>query len=189
MTPPYDPLNPDGRTRDSDESKGHGESGPSEKGRHRPDAPFVIWLDADAAPRPVREMVFRAAQRLDLPAVLVANHRLSLPPGNSLVTQVLVSPGDDVADRHIARHSRQGDLAITADIPLAAELVEHGVHVLDPGGERYTAENVGERLSIRDFMASLRDSGVETGGPSAYGPGRRKAFGDALDRTLTELLR
>ncbi|TVP79803.1 MAG: YaiI/YqxD family protein [Gemmatimonadales bacterium] len=150
---------------------------------------MVVWLDADASPRPVREMVVRASQRLDLPAVLVANHRVPVPPASTRVHQVLVRPGTDVADRHIVENAREGDLAITADIPLAAELVEKGVHVLDPRGERYTRENIGERLSIRDFMASLRDTGVDTGGPSGFGGPQRKAFGDALDRTLTELLR
>lgn len=149
----------------------------------------MLWLDADATPRPVRDIVIRASDRLDIPAILVANHRVQVPPASTRVQQVLVSPGADVADRHIAAHAVEGDLAITADIPLAAILVDKGVHVLDPRGERYTPENVGERLSIRDFMASLRDSGVETGGPAGFGAPDRKAFGDALDRTLTELLR
>ncbi len=183
MPPLYDPLRP------YPEPSEEPESPKPRPGQDRPDAPLVIWLDADAAPRPAREIVFRAAERLKVPAVLVANHRIPLPRGSTMVEQVLVSPGADVADRHMARHARPGDLAITADIPLAADLVERGVHVLDPGGERYTPENVGERLSIRDFMADLRDSGVETGGPAAYGQPRRKAFGDALDRMLTELRR
>lgn len=182
MTPPYDPLNPDGVARPDKPPR------PDTGSRNRPDAPLVLWLDADALPRPVRDIVLRASARLDLPAMLVANHRVPVPPGSDRVRHVLVSHGDDVADRHIVKHAREGDLAVTADIPLAALLVEKGVHVLDPRGERYTPENVGERLSIRDFMASLRDSGVETGGPSSFGAAQRKAFGDALDRTLTELM-
>lgn len=150
---------------------------------------FTIWVDADAAPRDVKDVVFRAAQRLELPAILVANHRLSTPLNNPWVSAVLVRHGADVADHYIAEHASPGDLAITADIPLAAVLVDDGLDVLDPRGERYTAENVRERLSIRDFMDSLRSTGVETGGPSAYGSSDKRAFANALDRTLTAKLK
>lgn len=146
---------------------------------------FTIWVDADAAPRDVKEVVFRAAKRLGIPAVLVANHRVSTPANNPHVSAVLVRHGPDVADHHISERSEPGDLAITADIPLAAVLVEKGLDVLDPRGERYTEANVRERLSIRDFMDSLRSTGVETGGPSAYGEADKRAFANALDRTLT----
>lgn len=144
-------------------------------------------MDADAAPRPVKEIVMRAARRLEIPVVLVANQRLSLPRDNPYATAVQVHGGPDVADRHIADHAAGGDLAITADIPLAAILVEKGVLVLDPRGERYSEENVRERLSIRDFMETLRGSGVETGGPAAYGTREKQAFAAALDRILTAL--
>lgn len=153
------------------------------------DSRFTIWVDADAAPRDVKDVVFRAAKRLELETVLVANHRLSTPPGNPYVRSVLVRHGDDVADHYIAEHARPGDLAITADIPLAAVLVEDGLDVLDPRGERYTEANVRERLSIRDFMDSLRSTGVETGGPSAYSDADKREFANALDRTLTAKLR
>lgn len=148
-----------------------------------------IWIDADAAPRDVKEIVFRAAQRLELPTVLVANQRLPVPLGNVWVSAVCVPGGPDVADRHIADHAAAGDLAITADIPLAAILVANGIIVLDPRGEQYTAENVRERLSIRDFMESLRGSGVETGGAKPFGERDRRAFAAALDRVLTAALR
>jgi uncharacterized protein len=129
--------------------------------------------------------VFRAAKRLEMPAVLVANRRLAVPPGNPFVSAVWVQGGPDVADRHIADHATSGDIAITADIPLAAILVEKGIVVLDPRGERFTEENVRERLSIRDFMESLRGSGVETGGAKPYGTREKQAFAAALDRVLT----
>jgi uncharacterized protein len=143
-----------------------------------------IWVDADAAPRDVRDIVCRAAQRLAVPAVLVANRRQATPPHNPHVSAVWVRGGPDEADRHIAEHASPGDIAITADIPLAAILVEQGVVVIDPRGELYTADNVRERLSIRDFMESLRGSGVETGGAAPYGPREKQAFAAALDRAL-----
>ena len=148
-----------------------------------------IWIDADAAPRDVKEIVFRAAKRLELETVMVANQRLSRPLDNPFVSAVLVQGGPDVADQHIADHAAAGDLVITADIPLAAILVEKGIHALDPRGELYSEENVRERLSIRDFMESLRGSGVETGGSRPYGAKDRQAFAGALDRVLTAALR
>jgi uncharacterized protein len=143
-----------------------------------------IWIDADAAPRDVKEIVFRAALRLELPVVLVANQRLGTPLNNPHVSAVCVQGGPDVADRHIADHAAPGDIAVTADIPLAAILVEKGVHALDPRGELYSEDNVRERLSIRDFMDSVRGSGVETGGARPYGPKDRQAFAAAFDRLL-----
>ncbi len=147
-----------------------------------------IWIDADAAPKDVKEIVFRASARLELAAALVANRRLSTPADNPLIESVIVPGGPDVADQHIIDHAREGDLAITSDIPLAAALVEKGVLVLDPRGERYTEANVRERLSIRDFMDSLRSSGVDTGGPKPYGKQEKQGFANALDRLLTRHL-
>jgi len=146
---------------------------------------MIIWIDADAAPRDVREIVFRAAMRLEIRTVLVANQRMALPDSNPHVSAVWVQGGPDVADRHIADHASAGDLAITADIPLAAILVERGLTVLDPRGEQYSEENVHERLSIRDFMDSLRGAGVETGGSKPWGPRDKQAFAASLDRLLT----
>lgn len=148
-----------------------------------------IWIDADAAPRDVKEIVFRAAKRLELETVLVANQRLATPLDNPHVRAEWVPGGPDVADRFIAEHAEPGDLAITADIPLAADLVDKGLLVLDPRGERFTEENVRERLSMRDFMESLRSAGVETSGPKPYGTKEKQAFAAALDRTLTAALR
>jgi len=148
-----------------------------------------IWIDADAAPRDVKEIVFRAARRLQVEAVQVANQWLTAPPGNPFVATVRVEGGPDVADRYIAEHAESGDVAITADIPLASRLVESQVLVIDPRGEEYSEENVGERLAVRDFMDSLRGAGIETGGPRPYGPKDKQAFAAALDRVLTRALR
>ena len=148
-----------------------------------------IWVDADAAPRDVKEIVYRAARRLEIEAVLVANRRLLVPPGNDYVTALRVEGGPDVADRYIAETAEAGDVAITADIPLASVLVERRLWVIDPRGEEYTRENVGERLHVRDFMDSLRGAGLETGGAKPYGAREKQAFASALDRVLTRAVR
>jgi uncharacterized protein YaiI (UPF0178 family) len=148
-----------------------------------------LWVDADAAPRDVKEIVARAARRVEVPAVLVANQRLPVPPGNPFVTAVRVEGGPDVADRHIADTAEPGDVAVTADIPLAAALVAKGVRVIDPRGEEFTPDNVAERLSVRDFMDGRRGAGGEPGGPRPYGERDKKAFAAALDRALTRALR
>jgi len=148
-----------------------------------------LWIDADAAPREVKEIVFRAAERLTLHTVLVANQRMPLPVGHAFVSAVRVDGGPDVADRYIADAAEPGDVAITADIPLAAILIRKGVLVLDPRGVEYTTENIGERLTVRDFMDGLRGAGVETGGPKAYGAREKQTFASTLDRILTRALR
>jgi uncharacterized protein YaiI (UPF0178 family) len=148
-----------------------------------------LWIDADAAPRDVKEIVFRAARRLKLETVLVANARLPLPLSNEFVSAVRVEGGPDVADRYIAETAAPGDVAVTADIPLAATLVEKGVRVIDPRGEEYSPENIGERLAVRDFMDSLRGTGMETGGARPYGARDKQAFAGALDRVLQRALR
>ena len=147
-----------------------------------------IWVDADAAPRDVKDVVARAALRLELTTLLVANQRLYTPANNRFVESVRVAGGPDVADDHIVECAEPGDLAITADIPLAARLVEKGIDTIDPRGTEYTEHNIGERLSVRDFMDQLRSNGVETGGPAAYSAKDKKAFAAAFDRTLTRLL-
>lgn len=148
-----------------------------------------LWIDADAAPRDVKEIVFRAVRRLEIEALLVANQPLSAPFGNPFVRTVRVAGGPDVADRHIAEHAAPGDVAVTADVPLAFRLVEKGVAVIDPRGHEYTADNVGDRLAGRDLMDSLRGAGELTYGPRPYGPRDRQAFAAALDRILTRELR
>ncbi len=134
-------------------------------------------------------MVFRAAKRLAIETVLVANQRLQTPPGNPLVSAVWVDGGADVADRYIAEHATVGDLVVTQDVPLAALLVPRQIAVLDPRGEEHTAETIGERLSVRDFMEQARFAGVVTGGPPPYDARARQAFAAALDRALTRLRR
>ncbi len=148
-----------------------------------------LWIDADAAPRDVKDICLRASDRLQLETVLVANQRLQLPLGYAHASAVRVEGGPDVADRYIAEHASAGDVAVTADIPLAAILVPKGVIVIDPRGEEYTTESIGERLSVRDFMDGLRGAGVETGGHGAYGMKERQAFANSLDRALTRARR
>ena len=132
--------------------------------------------------------MFRAARRLQLDVVLVANQRMQTPAGNPRVTAVWVDGGPDVADQHIADHAESGDLVVTQDIPLAALLVPRQVAVLDPRGDEHTADTIGERLSIRDFMDQLRTTGTVTGGPPPFDARAKQAFASALDRVLTRLL-
>ncbi len=148
-----------------------------------------LWLDADAAPRDVKEVCYRVSERLALETILVANMRLQLPVGYPHLSTVRVEGGADVADRYIAEHAEAGDVAVTADIPLAALLVPKGVVVIDPRGEEYTAESIGERLSVRNFMDELRSNGVQTGGHAAYGAKEKQRFANALDRALTRAKR
>ena len=148
-----------------------------------------LWLDADAVPRDVKEVCFRASERLKLETILVANQRVMLPAGYAHLSAVRVDGGPDVADRYLDEHAVAGDVAVTADIPLAALLVPKGIAVIDPRGEEYTAEIIGERLSVRNFMDGLRGAGVETGGHAAWGPREKQAFANSLDRVLTRSLR
>src|SRR6476660_9563711 len=121
-----------------------------------------IWLDADATPRDVKDIVFRAAHRLAIDTVVVANQRVLIPPGHSMISSVRVEGSPDAADRYIAENASAGDVAITADIPLASILVTARVVVIDPRGYEHTAETIGERLSVRDFADGLRSAGIET---------------------------
>lgn len=148
-----------------------------------------LWIDADATPVAVKQVCYRASDRLKLDTVLVANQRVQLPAGYAHLSAVRVDAGPDEADRYIAEHAKSGDVAVTADIPLAALLVSKGVAVIDPRGEVYSAESIGERLSVRDFMDGLRSAGVETGGHAAFSARDTQAFANALDRALTRALR
>jgi hypothetical protein len=150
---------------------------------------ITLWIDADAAPRDVKDICIRACDRLKLATVLVANQRLLLPLGYPHLSAVRVDGGPDVADGYIAEHAAGGDVVVTADIPLAAILVPKGVVVLDPRGEEYTMESIGERLSVRNFMDGLRGTGVDTGGQATYGTRDKQAFANALDRALTRARR
>ncbi len=146
----------------------------------------MIWIDADACPKAVKDIVYKASDRLKIPVCLVANRGIAVPR-SPLVTLVRVSQGPDVADNHIANNVSPRDIVITADIPLAAQLVENGALVINPRGEVYTESNVGEKLSIRDFMQDLRGSGLVQGGPPQLGAGDIKKFAGALDRLLTSI--
>ncbi|HEX6985306.1 MAG TPA: YaiI/YqxD family protein [Planctomycetaceae bacterium] len=148
-----------------------------------------LWIDADAAPGDVKEIVFRAAKRLGLETVLVANQPLAVPRGSAFVSAVRVEGGPNVADAYIADHAEPGDVAVTADVPLAAALVAKGVAVIDPRGEEHTAETVGGRLAARDLMDELRGAGAVTGGPRPFGPKDKQAFAATLDRVLTRATR
>lgn len=142
-----------------------------------------IWVDADACPRVIKDILFRAADRVGIGLTLVANQPLRVP-GSPHIRAVQVGAGFDVADDYIARQVRPGDLVITADIPLAAAVVDKGGVAINPRGELYTEENIRERLNMRDFMDSLRGSGVDTGGPQSFGHADRQAFANQLDRLL-----
>lgn len=148
-----------------------------------------IWIDADAAPRDVKDVVFRAARRLKVETILVANSPMALPANAPTVSLRVVPEGANVADRYIVQQSEKGDLAITADIPLAALLVEKDVVVIDPRGEQYHADNIASRLSMRDFMDDLRGAGAELGGSKPYSSLDKKAFAATFDRLLFRLNR
>ncbi len=142
-----------------------------------------IWVDADACPGVIKDILFRAAERVRVPLTLVANKLLRVPP--SPYIQALQVPGGfDVADAEIARRCEAGDLVITADIPLATQVIDKGGHALNPRGEFYSNENIREALDLRNFMDGLRSSGVQTGGPPPLSHADRQAFANQLDRFL-----
>ena len=142
-----------------------------------------IWVDADACPVVIKEILFRAAERVKVTVTLVANQPVRVPPSR-FVRMLQVGSGFDVADQEIVRRVEPGDLVITADIPLAAEVIAKGGHALNPRGEMYDAETIRSRLDMRNFMETLRASGVDTGGPAALHPRDRQAFANQLDRFL-----
>ena len=142
-----------------------------------------IWVDADACPNVIKEILFRAANRVGIAVTLVANQPLQTPRSR-FITSVLVDSGFDVADQHIVQQAVAGDLVITADIPLADELISNGCLALNPRGELYTKENIRQRLNMRDFMDSMRGSGIDTGGPPTFSQADRQAFANQLDRFL-----
>jgi uncharacterized protein YaiI (UPF0178 family) len=142
-----------------------------------------IWVDADACPRVIKEILYRATRRTGTPLTLVANHALQVPRGAG-IKAVQVAGGFDVADDYISARVEPGDLVVTADIPLAAEVIEKGAHALNPRGELYTPATIRQRLTMRDFMETMRSSGEVGGGPPPLGQRERHAFGNALDRLL-----
>lgn len=147
-----------------------------------------IWVDADACPKVIKEILFRAAERTNTEVTLVANQPMSTPP-NPLIKAIQVPAGFDIADNEIVRRCQAGDLIITADIPLASEVIEKGAKALNPRGEFYTESNIRARLNMRDFMETLRASGVQTGGPAAFSQADRQAFANQLDSFLAKAAR
>ena len=142
-----------------------------------------VLVDADACPVVVKEMLFRAARRVEICVTLVANQYLRTPP-SPFIKSIQVPSGFDAADNRIVEMVAQGDLVITGDIPLAAAAIEKGAHVLDPRGSWFTRENIQERVTMREVMDQLRASGIDTGGPSPYSPNDSKTFASQLDRFL-----
>jgi uncharacterized protein len=143
-----------------------------------------IWVDADACPGEIKELLYRAAKRTETKVTLVANQALYTPPCE-FIDSLMVPSGMNVADRRIVELVQLGDLVVTADIPLAAEVVAKGAQALDPRGELYTEANVGERLAVRNLFDELRGGGQIAGGPSSFTPKDRQAFANQLDRWLT----
>ncbi|MGZ8194688.1 MAG: YaiI/YqxD family protein [Methylosarcina sp.] len=144
-----------------------------------------IWVDADACPKAIKDILFRAAERTGITTILVANRFLPTPPSR-YIKVMQVKPGFDVADNEIVRRLAAGDLVVTGDIPLAGEVIDKGGYALNPRGELYSRENIRERLNMRDFMESLRSAGVNTGGPSTLNSRDIQAFANQLDKLLAQ---
>ena len=147
-----------------------------------------IWIDADACPKVIKEILYRAAERVQIPLTLVANMKLQYPK-SEYIDSVHVAAGADVADAYIVDHCEPGDLAITADIPLAAGMIEKGGFALNPRGELYTPDNVRRALSVRNMMDEMRGAGVVTGGPPPFNQADRMAFANQFDRFITRHLK
>ena len=144
-----------------------------------------IWVDADACPVVIKDILFRAAERTGLQLTLVANQAVHIPPSRH-IKMLQVSPGFDIADNEIVKRLDEGDLVITSDIPLAADVIKKGGHALSPRGELYSADSIGARLNMRDFLDTMRASGVNTGGPPALSQSDRKSFANHLDKLLAK---
>jgi len=146
---------------------------------------MTIWVDADACPVPVKEILFKAAERTKTPLILVANQYIATPP-SLVIKSMQVSSGFDVADNYIVEQAQEGDLVITADIPLASEVIDKKAIALNPRGELYTTENIKQRLNIRDFMDTMRASGLQSGGQAKYGDKDKQQFANQLDKYLAK---
>ncbi len=146
-----------------------------------------LWVDADACPNVIKNILFRAAERVEIPCILVANQAISIPPSKWIERRV-VSSGFDVADNYIVDNINPQDLVVTADIPLAADVIDKGGLAINPRGELYTKENIKQRLSMRDFMEQMRSSGLQTDGPASFNQQDRMAFANTLDKLLAKKL-
>ena len=144
-----------------------------------------IWVDADACPKVIKDILYRAAERIKCELILVANQPLSIPK-SPFIKSIRVAPGFDVADNYIVQQVSEGELVITSDIPLAAELLEKGAEALNPRGERYDRETIRQKLTMRDFMDEMRGSGIVSGGPPPLNQTDRREFANALDRFLNQ---
>lgn len=149
---------------------------------------LTIWVDADACPKPIKEIIYKTSQRLQLPIVMVANSYMHIPH-TSLISFVKVDQGDDVADHHICEKCKKNDIVITQDVPLAALVIKLGAHAINSRGELYTEENIHDRLATRDLMKDLRDSGINTGGPPPFNSKNTEHFANSLNKILTRLLK
>lgn len=147
-----------------------------------------IWIDADACPVVIKDILFRAVERTGIELTLVANQTITIPRSPN-INFLRVSPGFDVADNEIVKQVNANDLVITSDIPLAAEVIEKGAHALSPRGELYTADNIKPRLTMRDFMDTLRSSGIQTGGPPPLSQSDRQSFANHLDKFLNKYVK
>ncbi|MEN9898118.1 MAG: hypothetical protein RLZZ66_1767 [Pseudomonadota bacterium] len=145
-----------------------------------------IWVDGDACPKAIKDILFKAAERKQIALTMVANQQIQLPPSR-FIKMLQVSAGFDVADTKIVEKLSEGDLVITGDIPLANEVITKGAHALNPRGEMYSHENIKERLNMRDFMDTLRSNGVHTGGPAPLSPRDIQAFANQLDKFLAQI--
>lgn len=145
-----------------------------------------IWIDGDACPKAVKDILFKAAERKQIKLTIVANQPLAVPPSR-FIHRVQVGAGYDAADAYIVEHLASGDLVITADVPLASEVVSRGALALNPRGECYSTETIKERLAMRDFMETLRSSGVQTGGPAPLSAREVQAFANQLDKFLAQI--
>ena len=147
---------------------------------------MTIWVDADACPNQIKQVLFRAAERTGIDLLLVANQAIQTPPFHN-IQSIQVAQGFDVADNEIVRRAKQGDLVITSDIPLADELLEKGALALSPRGEMFSVSTIKAKLNMRDFMDTMRSSGVHTGGPPQMNDSDKRKFANALDRYLAQL--
>ena len=145
----------------------------------------TIWVDADATPKAVREIICRAAIRTETSTKFVANHQVPVTP-SPFIQSIQVASGFDVADDHIAQQAQPNDLVVTQDIPLAAEVMEQGIQAINNRGEPYRADTIRQKLNMRDFMETMRSSGVQSGGPAAFSDKDKQAFANSLDRWLAK---
>jgi uncharacterized protein len=149
---------------------------------------ITLWIDADACPHPVQQVIFKTARRLEVPTVFVSNRSITSLPVHPLFSSVLVEQGPDVADAYIVANAQAGDLVVSQDVPLAAELVPQGIMVITPYGNVMEKHNISTRKAVRDMLTDMREAGFNTSGPKPFGPKDKERFTNALDKWLNRLL-